>query len=126
MRNDRGGVIVGYFTKIALTIGIFAIVCFDAVSVGVARVSVEDTAKGAAAAGAEAWNSSKNSGFALRAAADYAEDHGGQVDAKTFRIDADGTVTVSVTKQATTLLLYRTKKTEKWTQVEATGKHRAV
>ena len=126
MRNDRGGVIVGYFTKIALTLAIFAIVCFDAVSVGVARISIEDTARGAATVAAEAWNSSKNIDFAYQAASDYAEEHGATADPKSFVVDEQGTVTVSVAKEATTLLLYRTKSTAKWTQVSATGKHRAV
>jgi len=126
MSDDRGGVIVGYFTKIALVLSIVAIVCFDAVAVGVARVSIEDTARAAASAGAESWNSSRNKTMAYRAALDEAEHHGATIKDKSFSIAADGTVKVTVEKDATTLLLYRTKKTSEWTHVEATASGRAL
>lgn len=126
MRNDRGGVIVGYFTKIALVLVVFSVLCFDAVSVGVARVSVEDTAKGAAVAGAEAYSQSKSANYAYTAALDYAEEHGGTIDRKEFSVGDDGAVTVRVVKEATTLLLYRTKKSAPWAQVAASATGRTV
>lgn len=126
MRNDRGGVIVGYFTKVALTIAVFALVSFDAVAVGVARVDVEDVARSAAVAGAEAWNSTKNTAEAYRAALDEAERGGGTIPEKAFTVSPEGVVTVTVEKEATTLLLYRTKKTGKWAHVSATASGRAV
>jgi Flp pilus assembly protein TadG len=124
MRNDRGGVIVGYFTKIALVLVVFSVLCFDVVSVGVARVGVEDTARSAAMAAAETYNTSRDADYALRIASEYAEEHGTTVT--DFSIADDGTVTVRVEKEATTLLLYRTKKTSQWAQVSASGSGRAV
>lgn len=126
MRNDRGGVIVGYFTKVALTIAVFALVSFDAVAVGVARVGVEDVARNAAVAGAEAWNTTKNAAEAYRAALDEAERGGGTISEKSFSVSPEGVVTVTVEKEATTILLYRTDKTGKWAQVSATASRRAV
>ena len=126
MRNDLGGVIVGYFTKIALVLSIFAIISFDAVSVGVARIGVEDIARDAAVAGADAWNTTKDSNYAYRAALDEAEAHGATIADKSFSVAPDGAVTVTVEKDATTLLLYRTKKTDKWTHVKATATGRSV
>ena len=126
MRNDDGGVIVGYFTKIALVLSLFSIICFDAVSVGVAKMNAEDTARGAAFAGAEAWNTERNLDVAYAAAQGYAVDHGGSIDRKSFTVAEDGTVTVSMTREATTLLLYRTKKSAKWAVVTASASGRAV
>ena len=126
MRNDRGGIIVGYFAKIALAISVFALVSFDAVAVGVARVGVEDLARSAAVAGAEAWNSTKSSAEAYRAAVEEAGRSGGTIPEKSFSISPEGIVTVTVEKEATTLLLYRTKKTGKWAHVSATASGRAV
>ena len=126
MRNDRGGVIVGYFSKIAVTFTIVAVVGFDAVSVGVAKFKVEDTAKATAAAAAERWNESKNANLAYRAAVNYAEASGVTVDHKSFSIAPDGRVTLTVTKEATTLLLFRTKKTDGWTVASAEASAKAI
>jgi hypothetical protein len=126
MRNDTGAVVVGYFTKIALVLVLFSVVCFDAVSVGVARIGVEDTARSAAVEAAEMYVGSHSVAQAYQAAADYAGQHGATVDPKSFSVAPDGTVTLRVDKEATTLLLYRTKKTTKWAHVAATGSGRAV
>jgi hypothetical protein len=126
MRNDRGGVIVGYFTKITMVLLAFSVVCFDAVSVGAARVGVEDTARTAATEAAEAYAQSKSVTTAYRAAVDAAEEHGATVVKKSFSVAPDGTVSLRVEKEATTLLLYRTKRTSTWAEVGADASGRAV
>lgn len=126
MGNDHGGVIVGYFTKIAVTFVLLGVVGFDAISVGVAKFKVEDTAKATAAVAAERWNENKNAHQALRAAVKYAEDNGVEVDPKSFDIAPDGTVTLRVTKQATTLLLFRTERTGGWTHASAQASAKAL
>ena len=126
MGNDRGSVILGFFTKVVLAIGVFGLVAFDAVSVAAARVSIEDTAQGAAYAGAQAWDDTRNATMAYRAAVDFAEDHGARVDRKAFSVTRDGTVSVTLRKEATTILLFRTKKTLEWTKVSAGAARRAV
>jgi hypothetical protein len=125
MRNDRGDVILGFFTKIAVVLSVFAVIGFDAVSIGVAHMNTQDTANTAAQSGADAWNANHDADYALHAAAEVASEHGMTVDVKAFRIDKDGTVHVRLTKDATTLLLYRTGKTKKWAHVTATGHGRA-
>lgn len=126
MRNDRGGVIVGYFTKITLVLVVFSVLCFDAVSVGAARVGVEDTARAAASEGAERYASTKSVAAAYRAAVDAAEERGATVVKKSFEVAPDGTVSLRVEKEATTLLLYRTKRTSTWAHVGASSRGRAV
>lgn len=126
MRNDRGGVIVGYFTKIAMVLVVFSVLCFDAVSVGAARVSVEDTARTAATEGAEVYSQTKSVAAAYKAAVGAAEERGATVVKKSFTVASDGTVTLRVEKEATTLLLYRTKRTSTWAHVGASSRGRAV
>lgn len=126
MRNDRGGVIVGYFTKIALVLVVFGSVCFDAVSVGAARISVEDTARAAAQVAAENYNESRDVEGSYRRADAYATEHGATLIPDSFFVDDDGRVTLRVEKEATTLLVYRTKKTAKWAHVEAGASVKAV
>lgn len=126
MRGDRGDVILGWFTKIALVLGLLALVGFDAVAVGVAHVNVQDTAGDAASEAASMWNNTHDVRQAYRAAQAYAEKHNATVPPKSFTIDRDGTVHLRLEKDATTLLLYRTKTTKRWTHVTGTGTRRNV
>lgn len=126
MRGDRGDVILGWFTKIAVVLALFGVMTFDAVSVGVAKMNASDTAGEAAGFGADAWSQSHDVKAAYQAAEAYAEEHGATIDPKTFVIDPDGTVHVTLVHEATTLLLYRTKTTKKWTRIVATGARRPV
>jgi Flp pilus assembly protein TadG len=125
-RNETGGVIVGYFAKIIVVLGVFAVFAFDAVSVGVAKMNVQDVATEAAQAGAESWTQYHNRTSAFRAVAEVAAEHGTTVVTKSFRITEDGTVYVSLEKDAATMLLYRTSRTKTWAHVSATGHGRAV
>lgn len=115
-----------YFTKIAVFLAVFGVLCFDSVSVGVAKMNLADTATEAAQMGAESWNQDHNRTLAFKAAADFASEHGADIQTKTFRIDADGTVWVTLDKDATTLVLYRIGATKKWVHSTATGHGRAV
>ena len=118
--------IVGYFTRLAVVLAAFGLLSFDAVSVGVAKMSAADTANEAAQMGAESWVQDHNRTAAFRAAESFAQEHGATIDVKSFRIDADGTVWVTLTKEATTLLFYRTSATRKWTRITASGHGRTV
>jgi hypothetical protein len=126
MRGDRGDVILGWFTKIAVVLGLFGLVGFDAVSVGVAKMNAQDTADTAAGIGSDAWNSSHDVRQAYKAAVEYADEHNAHIAAKSFTVAQDGTVRLTLTTDATTVLLYRTKTTKKWTHVVATGARRSV
>lgn len=124
--DERGGVIVGYFTKIAVVLAVFALCAFDAVAVGVAHMSAQDVANEAAIAGADSWSNYHNRTQAYRAAEAVAEGHDATIDPKTFQARTDGTVTLVLAKDANTMLLYRTKTTKKWTHVTATGHGKSV
>lgn len=124
--NDRGAVIVGWLTKVALVLTLFGVVAFDGVSVMVSNVSAQDTAASAAMAGAEVWRPTQDIQKAYNAAVSYAEEHGATIAPEDFGVDPDGTVHVKVQKDATTLVLYRTKSTRKWAHIEATGSGKSL
>jgi hypothetical protein len=105
---------------------LFGVVTFDAVSVGVARMNASDNAAEAAGFGADAWSQTHDVKAAFQAASDYADEHGSTIDPKSFVIDRDGTVHVTLVHEATTLLLFRSKSTKKWTRIVATGARRPV
>lgn len=126
MRDERGSIIVGWLAKVAIALTLVGIVGFDVVSVGVAKVSASDTATNAAREGVEAFTSSKGDiNRAYAAALAYAEQQGGTIDPKEFLVERDGTIRVTVRKTATTLLLFRTGATKKWTDVKGEGAAKA-
>jgi hypothetical protein len=125
-RNERGDIIVGWLTKVAIAIVVVAIPSFDAVSVGVATVGADDTATNAAIAGSDVWRTSHDVQKAYKAAVDYAADKGATIAPEKFSIANDGTVTVTVERTATTLLFYRLGATRKWTHVVATGSGKSL
>lgn len=125
--NERGTIILGWLTKIALVIVIVAIPAFDAVSVGVARVGASDTAQNAAITGSEVWRTTRGDvQKAYEAAVDYAADHGATIAPEQFVVAPDGTVTVTVEKDATTLVFYRVGASKKWTHVVATASGKSL
>jgi hypothetical protein len=126
MQDDRGDVILGWLIKVSLVLGLLGLSLFDAVSVAVTTMNAQDAAGTAARLGADEWAGSHNLQSAYNAASAFAEEHGASVGPKDFWIDPDGTVHARMVKDATTVLLYRTKATKKWAHVVANGTRRAV
>lgn len=126
MHGERGSIIVGWLTKVALVLTLVGITGFDLISVATTKVGATDDAMHAARAGADAWVSSRGDiQEAYAASLKYAEKHGGTIDPKDFAVDPDGTVHVKLVKTATTMLFYRNGTTKKWAHVEAEGRARS-
>ncbi|MDQ1713777.1 MAG: hypothetical protein QOE45_3227 [Frankiaceae bacterium] len=125
-RNDRGDVIVGWLTKITAVIVLVAIPSFDAIAVGVARVGASDTAQNAAIAGADTWRLNRDVQKAYESAVAYAVDHGATIAPADFAVATDGTVTVTVHREVTTLVFHRIGATRKWTHAVATASGKSV
>src|SRR3954452_22506249 len=106
---ERGDIVLGWPTKLAVIFGIAGIILFDAISVGVTYVNVADQATSAALEASDTWNATKDVQKTYLTAVETAKaaDANNVVDAKTFRVDPDGTVHVRISRSATTLVLYR-------------------
>ena len=127
MRDERGDIIVGWLTKVAVAITLFGVTGFDAISVATTKVSAADDANQAAREGAQEWvDTHGNVQRAYAAAVRYAEKHNATIAPQDFRIERDGTVRVRLEKTATTLLLYRNGHTKGWAHIVADGSGRAV
>lgn len=127
MRGDRGDIVLGWLAKVTIVLGLLGAMAFDAVSVAAASIAATDAANGAATIGAEAWrNTHGDIQSAYDAALDYAEEHGGTIEPKEFEVDGDGNVTVRFRREASSILLFRTKTTKKLTQINVSGSGRAV
>jgi len=125
--DERGDIIVGWLTKVAVLLTIVGVTGFDAISVATSKISATDTANQAAREGADMWAESHgNVQRAYDAALRYAEAHGATIDPADFHVEADGTIRVHLEKTATTLVFYRIGATKKWAHIEADGSGKSV
>ena len=124
--GDRGDVILGWFTKIAIVLAVVGVIGFEATSIGVAHVQTQDLAKAAAREGSREWQRSKDVQRAYQAADAVAVADQGSINPEEFIVAEDGSVTVTVEKEASSLLLYRLGATKKWTRVRETAEARFI
>lgn len=117
---DAGSIVAGWLVKIALVLAVLGVCLFDAISIGTTYMNTEDTGNSAARAGSEAWvESGKNLQRAYDAALNDANDGGATytIDTKTFRVDADGTVHLTIHSTASTILVRRIGPLRHWANV---------
>jgi hypothetical protein len=127
LHDERGTIIVGWLTKVALVLTLVGITGFDVISVATTKMSAADNATNAAREGAQTFNDTRGDvQEAYLAALDYAEEHGATIEPEDFTVADDGTVHVRLTKTATTLVFYRTGTTKKWAHVVAEASGKAV
>lgn len=122
--GDRGDIVLGWLTRLTVTLAVLGVIGFDLLSIGVGRLQVQDRAANAAAAARSAWQDSRNVQLAYTAAlASLAADGASQdvIDPAQFSVTPDGTVTLTVTHQATTLLAGRIGPARRWTVATSTA-----
>jgi hypothetical protein len=125
---ERGDIVLGWLTRLVVIFALAGIVLFDAISVGVTTVNVADQADSAAVDAADTWSTTKDVQKTYLTALDSAtkSDKRNVIDPKTFRVDPDGTVHVTLSRTATTLVLYRIGPAKHWADVTESGDGRAV
>jgi hypothetical protein len=119
--DDRGDIILGWFTRVAVFLLLLGIVAFEGISLATAHLNGVDTANQVALAGAEAYAPRHNAEAAYAAAAKEATAHKAELLPDNFTISADGSVDVAIKTTATTLFLYRTDATAKWAVIKSGG-----
>jgi len=125
---DRGDIVMGWLTYLTLIMALAGVVLFDAISVGTTNASVADQGSSAALTASATWDETKNVQSAYESALASVTQSNAQneLDPKSFSIDADGTVHLTVSRDAKTLVLYRWGKTAKWAHVSQTSEGRSV
>jgi hypothetical protein len=126
--TDRGDIVLSWLSKIVAVLALFGIVFFDAISVGSTAMNVSDQASYAAREASERWQETRSVQEAYEHAVEAAIEQNplNVVDPKSFRIDADNTVHLRVSRTATTLVLFRWDRTAKWAVVERDAVGRSV
>jgi hypothetical protein len=126
MHGDRGDIVVGWLTKIVVALALVSVCAFEVVSIAVTKVSTKDDATTAAFEASQNWLNTHDVQQAYEAAEAYAVEHGGTVAPESFSVADDGRVTLTMRKEATSLVLFRAKSTKKWLLVVETGEARAT
>ena len=126
--DDSGGILLGWLTRIIVIFSVVAVVLFDGISIGTTAMTVADQGSTAAQQASEAWATSKNVQTAYNAAVASAADQNASdvIATKDFKIDEDGTVHLTVSRTATTLIVYRFGAIKKWANIQRQASGRAV
>jgi hypothetical protein len=126
--SDRGGIVIGWLTKIALVFAVAGFVLFDAISVASTTANVADQGSTAAMDASATWDETHDVQATYNSAVASAttQDPGNSVSAKGFTIDPDGTVHLRISREARTLILFRWDKTRSWAEVTRTARGRSV
>jgi len=121
-RGDDGDIIGSWLIKVALTLAVLGVIAFDGISVLSTNVTLEDTAFGSARAATDATQDNRNVQLAYDRAQAFASEQNllNTVDPTSVRFGADGSVTVTVTRTATTLVLQHLGSLKDWASQSAT------
>jgi len=103
-RADRGDIVLGWLTKLAVVLGVLGLVAFDGISLVQARFQAADRATTAASAAADDYKTNHDLQKAYNAAFTTLSS-GDTIETKTFQVTTDGTVTLRLHHLATTLVL---------------------
>lgn len=122
--RDRGDIVIGWLTKLAVALAVVAVVLFEAVSLGVSRVSVQEVANDAAREAAHAYRESHNVRNAYAAALRIADDNDATIPADQFTVFKDGTVVLTAHKTARSMILFRFDATKDVLEARAEGRAR--
>ena len=108
--GDRGDIVLGWLTRLTVSLAVLGLVGFDGISLAVGHVQTQDHANDAGHAAAAAYASSKDVQVAYDAALQALADDGAAadtVDPASFDIAPDGSVQLHVRHVSTTLLLQK-------------------
>ena len=122
MTRDSGSIVLGWLTKLAVTLALLGLLAFDGIALVTANFSVTDQANTVAGIAADTYKSTHDVQASYDAAVAEAAKNNETVEAKTFLVrPADGHITLTLHKQATTLWVHRVSFLKKYIDVSGTG-----
>lgn len=120
-RRDRGSIVIGWLTKLAVAIAIVGVAMFDSISIGAARLGASDDANNAAEAASADYRTSHNVNSAYEAAIESLPSDSETIPAKTFVVLPDGTVSLVLRRTVNTLIVRHIGPLKKYTLVVEHG-----
>ncbi len=121
-RRDRGDIVLGWLVRVTVGLAVLGLAVFDGLSIGSSRLAVQDTGVSAARVAARAWDEGHDvqRAYAAATAAAREDDPHNEVPPASFRITADGGISLLVRREAPTVVVHRVPWTAGWSRVEAT------
>ena len=119
---------LGWITRIVVFFSIAGLVLFDAISIATTATTVSDQGSYAALQASEAWHENKSvqTAYDAAVAAAIEENPDDVVATKDFKIDEDGTVHLTLSRDAPTLIVYRIGPIKNWAHVVRSATGRSV
>lgn len=119
--RDDGSIVVGWLAKITVVVGVVGLALFDAISIGVSRLAVEDAGALAAREASTDWARTGDVQAAYAAAVAAATDANplNEVPPASFAALPDGIVHLVVAREATTFVVRHVSWVRGWAHVEA-------
>lgn len=118
--GDRGDIILGWLTRLTAVLALFGVLGFDVVSLTKAHFTSEDRAQSAARTAASAWSGTRDAQQAYDAALAEVLPLGDTIDAPTFAVGPDGSVTLTLRTVASTLVVEKVPPIRSWAEVATT------
>ena len=123
MTSDRGGIVLGWLTKLIVVLSLVGLVGFDLVSLGASQLRAEDHAQAAARAAVDAYTGPADLQAAYDAALAEVLPDGDTIDPQSFAFTSEGAVTLTLHMTAPTLLLDKVSALREHTRVQRTVTH---
>ncbi|WP_052664982.1 hypothetical protein [Nitriliruptor alkaliphilus] len=119
-RDEAGGAMGSWITQVLVVLAVLGLLGYEAISVGLTSIAVDDASRQVARIARDAYRSSDGS---LDQAAERAAEAADVHDADVTDVAIDGEdLTVTLTRRAPTVLLHRFGPTEALTVRNATGR----
>lgn len=120
MKRDSGEIVLGWLTKVCLTLAVLGFLGYDGISIVTANVTASDRANTLAS---EAADDVKTLGLqkAYTLIAAEAETDGDTITPKDFSVDSNGHVTLVLQREAQSVWMDHISALRKYLRVRATG-----
>jgi hypothetical protein len=120
---DRGDIVLGWLTKVAVVMALLGVVGFDLISMGAGRLRAEDDAQEAARIAVTSFKNDKDLQRAYEAALAHVVAEGAvgsTIPPESFSVAPDGSVTLTLWHTAPTLVVEKVPPARGWATASAT------
>lgn len=120
-RDESGAIVLGWLTKLAISVVLFGLIAYDGISLVTTNFSAADRANTYANEAVDNFHNTKNIDATFAYMVAEAETHGDTIDGKTFSISATGSCHLTIHHTASTLWMHRLSFLKKYTVATAKG-----
>jgi hypothetical protein len=121
VKRDDGAIVLGWLTKVALTLAVVGFLAYDGISIVVATFATSDHANTYASEAADSVKQLRSVDKAYAAISAEAEDSGYSIAPQDFRVASDGNVTIILHRTAHSLWMDKIGALKKYLNVKGTG-----